>query len=96
MKRIAVLGSSGSIGQSTLSVIRSLPQQFKVEALSVNSDIVKLKRQIKEFKPRLVCVRDEQAAHKLRSGLDSSIKVFCADDGLSQMIKDKQILTREA
>jgi len=91
MKRIAVLGSSGSIGQSTLSVIRGLPQQFKVEALSVNSDIVKLKRQIKEFKPRLVCVRDEQAAHKLRSGLDSSIKVFCADDGLSQMIKDKQI-----
>ena len=91
MKRIAVLGSSGSIGQSTLSVIRSLPQQFKVEALSVNSDIVKLRQQIKEFKPRLVCVRDEQAAHKLRSGLDSSIKVFCADDGLSQMIKDKQI-----
>ena len=91
MKRIAVLGSSGSIGQSTLSVIRSLPQQFKVEALSVNSDIVKLRQQIKEFKPRLVCVRDEQAAYKLRSGLDSSIKVFCADDGLSQMIKDKQI-----
>ncbi len=91
MKRIAVLGSSGSIGQSTLSVIRSLPQQFKVEALSVNSDIVKLRQQIKEFKPRLVCVRDEQAACKLRSGLDSSIKVFCSDDGLSQMIKDKQI-----
>ena len=54
MKRIAVLGSSGSIGESTLSVIRSLPQQFKVVALSVNSDVVKLKQQINEFKPPLV------------------------------------------
>ncbi|MBU0548042.1 MAG: 1-deoxy-D-xylulose-5-phosphate reductoisomerase [Candidatus Omnitrophica bacterium] len=91
VKRIAVLGSSGSIGQSTLLVVRSLPQQFKVEALSVNSDIVKLKQQIKEFKPRLVCVRDEQSARKLRADLSSSIKVFCAEDGLSEMVKDKRI-----
>jgi len=91
MKRIAVLGSSGSIGQSTLSVIRNLPKQFKVEALSVNSDIVKLKQQIKEFKPPLVCVRDEQAARKLRSDLGSSTKVFCAEEGLGEMVKHKQI-----
>ena len=91
MKRIAVLGSSGSIGESTLSVIRSLPQQFKVVALSVNSDVVKLKQQINEFKPPLVCVRDEQAAYKLRSGLGASTKVFCADEGLSEMVKDRQI-----
>lgn len=91
MKRIAVLGSSGSIGQSTLSVIRDLPKQFKVEALSVNSDIVKLKQQIKEFKPPLVCVRDEQAARKLRSDLGSSTKVFCAEEGLGEMVKDKSI-----
>ncbi|MFA4993273.1 MAG: 1-deoxy-D-xylulose-5-phosphate reductoisomerase [Candidatus Omnitrophota bacterium] len=91
MKRIAVLGSSGSIGQSTLSVARSLPRQFKVEALSVNSDIVKLKQQIKEFKPRLVCVRDEEAAFKLRLDLGSSTKVFCAEEGLLEMVKDAKI-----
>lgn len=91
MKRIAVLGSSGSIGQSTLSVIRSLPQQFKVEALSVNSDIIKLKQQINEFNPRLVCVRDKRAAQKLRSSIGSSIKVFCAEEGLDEMVKDGQI-----
>jgi len=91
MKNIAILGSSGSIGQSTLSVIRSLPQQFKVAALSVNSDIVKLKQQIKEFSPRFVCVRDERSAAKLRSDLGSSTKVFCGDDGLHEMVKHKQI-----
>ena len=91
MKRIAVLGSSGSIGESTLSVIRSLPQYFKVEALSVNSDIVKLKQQIKEFKVRLVCVRDAQAAYKLGADLGSSVKVFCAEEGLSEMVKDSRI-----
>jgi len=91
VKKIAVLGSSGSIGQSTLSVIRNFPQQFKVEALSVNSDISKLKQQIEEFKPRLVCVRDKYAATKLRAGLSSSTKVFCAEDGLIEMVRDSRI-----
>jgi 1-deoxy-D-xylulose-5-phosphate reductoisomerase len=91
MKRIAVLGSSGSIGQSTLSVIRSLPQYFKVEALSVSSDIVKLKQQVDEFEPRLVCVRDARAAGKLRAGIRSSIKIFSGEDGLSEMVKDSRI-----
>jgi 1-deoxy-D-xylulose-5-phosphate reductoisomerase len=91
VKKIAVLGSSGSIGQSTLSVIRNFPQQFKVEALSVNSDILQLKQQIEEFKPRLVCVRDKYAAAKLGSGLSSSTKVFCGEDGLIEMVRDSRI-----
>ncbi len=91
MKKIAILGSSGSIGQNTLAVVRNLPHKFKVEALSVDSDIVKLKRQIDEFHPRLVCVRDKQSAYKLRAGVGSSIKIFCGEEGLDEMIKDKQI-----
>jgi 1-deoxy-D-xylulose-5-phosphate reductoisomerase len=91
MKNIAVLGSSGSIGQSTLEVVRSLPQQFKIVALSVNSDIVKLKQQIKEFHPKLVCVRDPLAAGKLRAALGSSIKVLCGQEGLDELVKDKDI-----
>ena len=91
MKNIAVLGSSGSIGQSTLEVVRSLPQQFKVVALSVNSDIVKLKRQIKEFQPKLVCVGNPQAAAELRASLGSSLKVLCGPEGLDELVKDKDI-----
>ena len=91
MKNIAVLGSSGSIGQSTLEVVRSLPQQFKIVALSVNSDIVKLKQQIEEFHPRLVCVKDKQAAVKLKSSLGSGIKVLAGEEGLGELVKDKNI-----
>lgn len=91
MKRIAVLGSSGSIGQSTLAVARSMPKQFKVVALSVNSDIVILKQQIKEFKVRLVCVRDKSAAFKLKADIGSLTKVLSGDEGLNELVKDKQI-----
>ena len=91
MKKIAVLGSSGSIGQNTLAVVKSLAGKFKVEALSVNSDIVKLKQQIDEFHPRLVCVRDKQSAYKLKSAVGSKVKIFCGDEGLAELVKDKQI-----
>ena len=91
MKNIAVLGSSGSIGQSTLEVVRSLPQQFKITALSVNSDIVKLKQQIEEFQPKLVCVGNPRAAAKLRASLGSSIKVLSGAEGLDELVKDKGI-----
>jgi len=91
VKNIAILGSSGSIGQSTLEVIRSLRPEFKVAALSVSSDIVKLKQQIGEFGVRLVCVRDEKNAHRLRAQVSSSVKILCGDDGLKELVKDKQI-----
>lgn len=91
MKKIAVLGSSGSIGQSTLAVVRSLPKQFKVVALTVNCDIVKLKQQIEEFRPRLVCVKDKVAAFKLKSQVGSLTKVLSGDDGLEELIADKEI-----
>ncbi len=92
MKNLAVLGSSGSIGQSTLEVVRSLPQQFKIVALSVNSDIVKLKQQIEEFKPKLVCVVDSRAAAKLNASLrGSSVKVLSGQEGLNELVKDKDV-----
>jgi 1-deoxy-D-xylulose-5-phosphate reductoisomerase len=91
MKNIAVLGSSGSIGQSTLEVVRSLPRQFKIVALSVNSDINKLKQQIREFRPKVVCVKDPRAAAKLKTNLGSSLKVLCGQEGLEELVQDKNI-----
>jgi 1-deoxy-D-xylulose-5-phosphate reductoisomerase len=91
MKNIAVLGSSGSIGQSTLEVVRSLPGRFRIVALSVNSDIVKLKQQIEEFQPKLVCVGNPQAAAKLRVSLGSSLKVLCGPEGLEELVKHKDV-----
>ncbi|MFA5092668.1 MAG: 1-deoxy-D-xylulose-5-phosphate reductoisomerase [Candidatus Omnitrophota bacterium] len=91
MKKIAILGSSGSIGQSTLAVARNLPKQFKVVALSVNCDIIKLKQQIVEFKPRLVCVRDKLAAQQLKKQIGSKVKILSGDEGLEELVADKEI-----
>ena len=91
MKKIAILGSTGSIGESTLSVVRQLKGRFKVVALSVNSDIDGLKRQIKEFCPRIVCVRDTAAASRLKSSLGQSVKLLSGEEGLNELVKDKEI-----
>ncbi len=91
MKNIAVLGSSGSIGKNTLKVIRSLPDEFKVVALSVNSDIASLKKQIKEFHPKFACVQDERAARELKADIGGSVKVLCGQEGLQEIAQDKSV-----
>lgn len=62
MKKILILGSSGSIGVNTLNVIRNFPDKFSVVGLTVNSRIDVLEQQIKEFKPEFVVVTDESKA----------------------------------
>jgi len=55
VKKIAILGSTGSIGQQTLDVIRALPDELKVLALTGSKNLELLKRQIKEFQPKMFC-----------------------------------------
>ena len=66
MKRIAILGSTGSIGESTLQVVRHLgPDQVQVTALAAHSNIDLLERQAKEFNPELIAVYDKEKARVL-------------------------------
>ena len=92
MKRIAILGSTGSIGRSTLEVIRGFPDKFCALALTTNSNIEILSQQIKEFHPAFVCVRDVGAGLRLRSRLNlKNIRLFLGEDGLAQLIQQKSI-----
>jgi len=92
MKRIAILGSTGSIGQNTLEVIRNFPDKFCAVGLSTNSNIDLLYQQIKEFRPEFVCVKDEFAAMELSPKLKSKgIKLFVGESGLAEMVQDKRI-----
>jgi 1-deoxy-D-xylulose-5-phosphate reductoisomerase len=72
MKRISVLGSTGSIGCSTLDVIGSYPDEFTVMALAAGRNIALLKNQIERFRPRLAVVIDEEHAHDLRRLLNAT------------------------
>ncbi|MBU0709323.1 MAG: 1-deoxy-D-xylulose-5-phosphate reductoisomerase [Candidatus Omnitrophica bacterium] len=91
MKNIAILGSTGSIGENTLAVIRNHPDKFKIIALSTNSKIDILERQIKEFDPLFVCVRNRQAAERLKVRLRPSIKLFEGEKGLHSLVKQKRV-----
>ncbi len=55
MKRLAVLGSTGSIGRQTLEVVSAFPDRFEVVALACGENVSLLKEQVAEFKPKLVC-----------------------------------------
>lgn len=66
MKSLSILGSTGSIGLSTLDVVRQHPEKFNVTGLAEGHDIGLLAEQIREFNPEIVSVRDEESAGKLR------------------------------
>ena len=88
MKRIAILGSTGSIGRNALEVIKHHSDKFKVVALSANSNIDLLRKQIDEFKPELVGVSDVVAAGRLKN---SKVKLFSGSLGLQELVGDKRI-----
>ncbi len=82
MKKILILGSSGSIGVNTLNVIRNFPDKFSVVGLTVNSRIDVLEHQIKEFKPEFVVVTDESKAKELQSNIGNLCQVLSGYDEL--------------
>lgn len=82
MKKILVLGSTGSIGINTLNVIRNFPDKFQVSALTVNTRIDLLEPQIYEFKPSVVVVKDEKLAAELRRRLTFKCEVLSGIEGL--------------
>lgn len=80
-KNITLLGSTGSIGRQTLDVVRKLG--IKVCALTANNSIKLLEEQAREFKPRAVCIADENKYLELKNNLaDTDIKVLGGSDGI--------------
>jgi 1-deoxy-D-xylulose-5-phosphate reductoisomerase len=66
MKRLAILGSTGSIGQSTLAVVAEHPVEFAVAGLAAGQNVPILAEQIRQFHPAMVSVQDEKVAARLR------------------------------
>ena len=82
MKSLSILGSTGSIGLSTLDVVRRHPDRFSIAALAEGHDVEMLLQQIDEFKPALVSVRDEASRERLKGLLgDHKPEILCGIDG---------------
>ncbi|MGN8799658.1 1-deoxy-D-xylulose-5-phosphate reductoisomerase [Candidatus Merdisoma sp. HCP28S3_D10] len=85
MKKIAILGSTGSIGTQTLEVARN-NGDLEIVALAAGSNIKKLEEQIREFRPRLAAVWTEEKAKELRAAVkDLDVKVVSGMDGLIEV-----------
>ncbi len=86
MKNIAILGSTGSIGTQTLEIVRKHYGELHVSALSCGRNIKLVESQVREFKPALVAVWDEEDAVSLRTSLkDLSVEVVSGMEGLLQV-----------
>jgi 1-deoxy-D-xylulose-5-phosphate reductoisomerase len=86
MTRVAVLGSTGSVGTNALDVISSLKGEFKVVGLSANANAKLLARQAALFKPKVVSVQDGRCAKVLERGAGpGGFKIVCGEDGLSEI-----------
>ena len=85
MKKIAILGSTGSIGTQTLEVVRE-NGDLEVLGLAAGNNIKLLEEQIREFHPKLVAVWTEEKARKLRDNVkDVDVKVVCGMEGLIEV-----------
>lgn len=85
MKKLAILGSTGSIGTQTLEVARYYKEDFEIISLAAGRNIELLEEQIREFHPRLVCVYDEAAAKDLKERIrDLDTEVVTKMEGLMQ------------
>ena len=88
MKRVILLGSSGSIGQSTCKVARALPEEMQLVGLAVNRSTQALLEQVNEFKPEAVAVTDPEAAVQVKQ--DISCRFYEGEEGLVRLVEETE------
>lgn len=85
-KGLVILGSTGSIGQSTLDVVRRFRDRYKVVGLAAGRNSGLLARQVEEFQPEIVAVESEKQAGELKRKLGrSGVKILCGEAGYEEI-----------
>ena len=87
MRKIVLLGSTGSIGTQTLDVVRNNKEELEVVGIAANSSVDKVEEQVREFHPRYVAMFDKEAAAKLKDRIsDLGIDVLSGMEGLLEIV----------
>lgn len=93
MKKLAILGSTGSIGTQTLDVVREHPDRFEVYAICAHRSVDKLVEQARDFRPEVVCIADESLYTELKQKLQAALgadaemmKVWAGSDAIAGMV----------
>ncbi len=86
MKKIGILGSTGSIGTQTLEIIRHHRDEIQVTALAAGGNVDLLEKQVREFAPQVAALWSEKACRELRERIrDLDVRVVCGMDGLLEI-----------
>ncbi|MFF2014807.1 1-deoxy-D-xylulose-5-phosphate reductoisomerase [Paenibacillus sp. NPDC058177] len=85
MKKISILGSTGSIGTQTLDVIAMHPEKFEIDGLAAGSNTALLLDQVRKFKPRRVSVATEALANEIREALPAGTELYSGSQGLVEI-----------
>ena len=90
--RLAILGSTGSIGRQTLDLVRMFPDVFSVEALTANDNVDLLIKQALEYNPNTVVINNETLYLTLKESLkDTDIKVFAGAESINHVAESENI-----
>ncbi|PKL82552.1 MAG: 1-deoxy-D-xylulose-5-phosphate reductoisomerase [Ignavibacteriae bacterium HGW-Ignavibacteriae-3] len=87
MKKILILGSTGSIGVNTLEIVRAFPDKFEIIGLTANSNIHLLKKQMEEFHPKTIVIADKKKSEELKKTIGNSCEVLSGNEGLLEIAK---------
>jgi 1-deoxy-D-xylulose-5-phosphate reductoisomerase len=86
VKTIALLGSTGSIGVSTLALVREFPDRFKIHGMVAGRNLALLAKQVKEFSPQRVAIKHEEDVPRLRRLLGKNkVEVLCGEQGAASI-----------
>jgi 1-deoxy-D-xylulose-5-phosphate reductoisomerase len=92
VKTIALLGSTGSIGVSTLALVREFPQRFRVHGMVAGQNLMLLAKQVKEFSPNCVSIRNEQDVPRLRRLLGNhKVEILWGESGASAVASSAEV-----
>jgi 1-deoxy-D-xylulose-5-phosphate reductoisomerase len=92
VKTIALLGSTGSIGVSTLALVREFPERFRVHGMVAGQNLMLLAKQIKEFSPNCVAIRNEQDVPRLRRLLGNhKVEILWGESGASAVASSVEV-----
>ena len=92
MKTIALLGSTGSIGVSTLALVREFPERFRVHGMVAGQNLMLLAKQIKEFSPNCVAIRNEEDVPRLRRLLGNhKVEILWGESGASAVASAAEV-----
>lgn len=85
MKKIAVIGSTGSIGTQTLDVVMQHPEQFEITGLAAGSNVELFVEQVKRFRPKKASITSKESADQIRPFLPQEVELYYGEEGLVEI-----------